>query len=291
MEWNEIKMRLRDGASVQILADLEGVPYKTMYNRIKQHELKDGKTYMNASALKATRGGRRSTRKPDEKKVTYKKPEVIEAPKQKIECREVDPVKVVHPSPEASEAMWKMGEKIQEASEKLKAACQKVSEKLREAIPTPELTIQVVEDVEKGPEEEGGSPELTETKGNICDTCIHNLAKSCEFGSRRADFRRSGCNKYKNKDEYMNEVINEVRAEEAGTQSECPEEECGNPEEKWQNQKLSGVADKIIDELDQRIDHLNDELQRIEDKKIELLYEVGIWKNIMNALQRERGIK
>jgi hypothetical protein len=219
MEWNEIKMRLRDGASVQILADLEGVPYKTMYNRIKQHELKDGKTYMNASALKV-RGGRRTTKKPDEKKVAYKKPEVIEAPKQKIECREVDPVKVVHPSPEAKEAMWKMEEKIQEASEKLKAACQKVSEKLREAIPTPEVTIQVVEDAEKGPEEEGGSPE-----------------------------------------------------------------------EKWQNQKLSGVADKIIDELDQRIDLLNDELQRIEDKKIELLYEVGIWKNIMNALQRERGIK
>ena len=219
MEWNEIKMRLRDGVSVQILADLEGVPYKTMYNRIKQHELKDGKTYMNASALKA-RGGRRSTKKPDEKKVTYKKPEVIEAPKQKIECREVNPVAVIHPSPESVEAINKMEDKLQEAREKMTSACQKISEKLREAIPTPEVKIQVVEDRERGPEEEGGSPE-----------------------------------------------------------------------EKWQNQKLSGVADKIIDELDEKIDFLNDELQKIEDKKIELLYEVGIWKNILNALQRERGIK
>jgi len=286
MEWNEIKMRLRDGASVQILADLEGVPYKTMYNRIKQHELKDGKTYMNASALKA-RGGRRTTKKPDEKKVTYKKPEVIEAPKQKIECREVNPVAVIHPSPEQIDAL----RKLEESRDKLVSAygemMKKVGEKLREAIPTPDVKIQVVEDAEKGPEEEGESPELTVTKCNICDTCIHNLDTSCEFVSRRADFRRSGCNQYKNKDEY----INELRAEEAGTPSECPEEEGGSPEEKWQKQQLSRVADKIIDELDQRIDLLNDELQRIEDKKIELLYEVGIWKNIMNALQRERGIK
>ena len=210
MEWDEIKMRLRDGASVQILADLEGVPYKTMYNRIKQHEIKDGKVYMKPTALRASR----------QKRTKYKKPEVIEGPKQKVECREVDPVKVVHPSPEADETVWKMEDKIQEASEKLKAACQKMSERLRESIPTPEVKIQVVEDKERGPEEEGESPE-----------------------------------------------------------------------EKWQNQKLSGVADKIIDELDRRIDLLNDELQRIEDKKIELLYEVGIWKNILNALQRERGIK
>lgn len=162
MEWSEIKMRLRDGVSVQILADLEGVPYKTMYNRIKQHELKDGVVYMKPEQLNQRK---------------KKQPEVIE-PKPE----EVRPIFVLHP--------------------------------------TPEVKIQVLEDMERGPEEEGGSPE-----------------------------------------------------------------------EKWQNQKLSGVADRIIDELDERIDHLNDELQKLEDKKLELLYEAGIWKNILAALQRERGIK
>lgn len=47
MEWDEISRRLRNGTSVQILADLEGVPYKTMYNRIKYYERRDGKKYMN----------------------------------------------------------------------------------------------------------------------------------------------------------------------------------------------------------------------------------------------------
>ena len=192
MEWSEIKARLKLGTSVQILADLNGVPYKTMYNRIKQHELKDGVVYM----------------KPDQLNQRKKKqPEVIE-PKPE----EVRPDFVLHPSPESVEAIDKMEEKLQEAREKLTSACQKMSEKLREAIPTPEVKIQVVEDAEKGPEEEGGSPEV-----------------------------------------------------------------------------LSSVADRIIDELDERIDHLNDELQKLEDKKLELLYEAGIWKNILAALKRERG--
>lgn len=46
MEWDEINRRLRNGTSVQILADLDGVPYKTMYNRIKYYERRDGKRYM-----------------------------------------------------------------------------------------------------------------------------------------------------------------------------------------------------------------------------------------------------
>ena len=46
MDWPEIKRRLKNGTSVQILADLNGVTYKTMYNRIKQHETKDGCVYM-----------------------------------------------------------------------------------------------------------------------------------------------------------------------------------------------------------------------------------------------------
>ena len=58
MEWAEIKRRLtKEGTSVQVLADLEGVPYKTMYNRIMQHQIKDGVTYMTP---KNTKGMKRS---------------------------------------------------------------------------------------------------------------------------------------------------------------------------------------------------------------------------------------
>lgn len=46
MDWAEIKRRLLDGTSVQILADLNGVTYKTMYNRIMAHQVKDGVTYL-----------------------------------------------------------------------------------------------------------------------------------------------------------------------------------------------------------------------------------------------------
>lgn len=46
MDWAEIKMRLRDGASVQVLADLNAVTYKTMYNRIMAHQVKDGVIYL-----------------------------------------------------------------------------------------------------------------------------------------------------------------------------------------------------------------------------------------------------
>lgn len=56
MEWPEVKRRLtKEGTSVQVLADLEGVPYKTMYNRIMQHQIKDGVTYLtpqNSKGLK-----------------------------------------------------------------------------------------------------------------------------------------------------------------------------------------------------------------------------------------------
>lgn len=53
MDWPEIKRRLtKEGTSVQILADLEGVPYKTMYQRIKWHERQDGKKYMPEMKMK-----------------------------------------------------------------------------------------------------------------------------------------------------------------------------------------------------------------------------------------------
>lgn len=58
MDWAEIKRRLKEGTSVQILADLNGVAYKTMYNRIMQHQIKDGEVYLtpkNTKGLKKAR--------------------------------------------------------------------------------------------------------------------------------------------------------------------------------------------------------------------------------------------
>lgn len=58
MEWAEIKRRLREGATVQILADLNGVTYKTMYNRIMAHQVKDGVIYLtpeNTKGLKKSK--------------------------------------------------------------------------------------------------------------------------------------------------------------------------------------------------------------------------------------------
>ena len=53
MDWPEIKRRLtKEGTSVQILADLAGVPYKTMYNRIMQHQKKDGVQYLTPENVK-----------------------------------------------------------------------------------------------------------------------------------------------------------------------------------------------------------------------------------------------
>lgn len=52
MDWAEVKKRLLDGTSVQILADLNGVTYKTMYNRIMAHQIKDGVTYLTAQNTK-----------------------------------------------------------------------------------------------------------------------------------------------------------------------------------------------------------------------------------------------
>ena len=52
MEWEEISRRLRNGTSVQVLADLAGCTYKTMYNRIRQHEQKDGRQYIKPEQMK-----------------------------------------------------------------------------------------------------------------------------------------------------------------------------------------------------------------------------------------------
>ena len=64
MKWDEINRRLKNGTSVKILAELDGVDYKTMYNRIRQHERKDGKTYMKESQLRAKRKPPKEEKKP-----------------------------------------------------------------------------------------------------------------------------------------------------------------------------------------------------------------------------------
>ena len=64
MKWDEINRRLKNGTSVKILAELDGVDYKTMYNRIRQHERKDGKTYMQESQLRAKRKPLKEEKKP-----------------------------------------------------------------------------------------------------------------------------------------------------------------------------------------------------------------------------------
>lgn len=86
MDWAEIKMRLRDGASVQVLADLNAVTYKTMYNRIMAHQVKDGVTYLtprNTKGMqksKAISKTKQAQAKAKEKKAAQKaaeRPEVV----------------------------------------------------------------------------------------------------------------------------------------------------------------------------------------------------------------------
>lgn len=86
MDWAEIKMRLRDGASVQVLADLNAVTYKTMYNRIMAHQVKDGVEYLtprNTKGMqksKAISKTKQAQAKAKEKKAAQKsaeRPEVI----------------------------------------------------------------------------------------------------------------------------------------------------------------------------------------------------------------------
>ena len=86
MDWAEIKMRLRDGASVQVLADLNAVTYKTMYNRIMAHQVKDGVEYLTPRNTKGMRKSKAISKtkqaqaKAKEKKAAQKsaeRPEVI----------------------------------------------------------------------------------------------------------------------------------------------------------------------------------------------------------------------
>ena len=72
MEWEEISRRLRNGTSVQILADLAGCTYKTMYNRIRQHERKDGKKYIKPEQMKRPFETKRKKAEPAQDEPEYK---------------------------------------------------------------------------------------------------------------------------------------------------------------------------------------------------------------------------
>lgn len=88
MDWAEIKMRLRDGTSVDILADLNGVPYKTMYNRIMAHQIKDNVTYLTP---KNTRGGMNKSKAISKTKQAQAKAKEKKAAQKSAERPEVNP--------------------------------------------------------------------------------------------------------------------------------------------------------------------------------------------------------
>ncbi len=94
MDWAEIKRRLLDGTSVQILADLNGVTYKTMYNRIMAHQIKDGVTYLTPGNTKGLKKAKAiSKTKQAQAKAKEKAAGLPEAPEKKPSAPE-DPGKL-----------------------------------------------------------------------------------------------------------------------------------------------------------------------------------------------------
>lgn len=94
MDWAEIKRRLLDGTSVQILADLNGVTYKTMYNRIMAHQVKDGVTYLTPGNTKGLKKAKAiSNTKQAQAKAKEKAAGIPEAPEKKPSAPE-DPGKL-----------------------------------------------------------------------------------------------------------------------------------------------------------------------------------------------------
>lgn len=94
MDWAEIKRRLLDGTSVQILADLNGVTYKTMYNRIMAHQIKDGVIYLTPENTKGLKKAKAiSNTKQAQAKAKEKAAGLPEAPEKKPSAPE-DPGKL-----------------------------------------------------------------------------------------------------------------------------------------------------------------------------------------------------
>ena len=92
MDWAEVKKRLLDGTSVQILADLNGVTYKTMYNRIMAHQVKDGVTYLTPRNTKGLKKAKAiSETKQAQAREKEKAAGIPEAPEKKPSAPEVVP--------------------------------------------------------------------------------------------------------------------------------------------------------------------------------------------------------
>ncbi len=111
MDWAEVKKRLLDGTSVQILADLNGVTYKTMYNRIMAHQIKDGVTYLtpgNTKGLKKAKAISKTKQAQAREKekaagipeAPEKKPSAPEDPGKLPEVSEDKPLIIPFPDPE-----------------------------------------------------------------------------------------------------------------------------------------------------------------------------------------------
>lgn len=123
MDWAEIKMRLRDGASVQVLADLNAVTYKTMYNRIMAHQVKDGVEYLTPRNTK----GMRKSKAISKTKQAQAKAKEKKAAQKSAERPEVNPeflAKKLHipeEKPDIPEEVYNMRRQLQpETIEELK---------------------------------------------------------------------------------------------------------------------------------------------------------------------------
>lgn len=92
MDWAEVKRRLLDGTSVQILADLNAVTYKTMYNRIMAHQIKDGVIYLTPGNTKGLKKAKAiSNTKQAQAREKEKAAGLPEAPEKKPSAPEVVP--------------------------------------------------------------------------------------------------------------------------------------------------------------------------------------------------------
>lgn len=122
MEWAEIKRRLvKEGTSVQVLADLEAVPYKTMYNRIMAHQVKDGVTYLTPEN---TKGMKKAKAISETKQKQAKELEpFINAPEKSPNLPE-DPGKLPEVPPEVYSSAALMPETMDEIERNIEACLQ-----------------------------------------------------------------------------------------------------------------------------------------------------------------------
>lgn len=125
MEWAEIKRRLKNGTSVQVLADLEAIPYKTMYNRIMAHQVKDGVTYLTPENTKGMKKAKAiSDTKQKQAKEKEKAAGLPEDPGKLPEVPEDKPLIIPFPDPEKVGLCPEVMEMLRENCE----ACRKLAE-------------------------------------------------------------------------------------------------------------------------------------------------------------------